>query len=368
MACKEFAEKTCKSFPNCDGCNAHTTSKNLVTKRKLPQKIDSHGYKEGEYDLTADALNHDLFYQYGNASATDGKMKHIWMTGPIVDRLHEFEKLGYEPEELKKILETHDRWKRILNSVHGGCQFKYQNSDSLKHMEIEMRLFENCGDKHIDYSKPREPRYLTHAEIEELAKTDIPSLYPQVMMATAHRPLDKKVVYIFTSGVEEDSPMVKKIKEFQEYCKHDIESTAQCRDRVLKENPFLTKSFNVPTKGRQIIPNIRRVIFNNPATIVFWADGDKTVVKCQNGEPYDPEKGLAMAISKKALGNGNKWYNEFKKQLKNYEEPKLTSVEIEIGFDAEEAITRIRESAQKATDAFIKLAEDIGCNKGETPV
>ena len=85
---------------------------------------------------------------------------------------------------------------------------------------------------------------------------------------------------------------------------------------------------------------IKRVIFNNPATIVFWADGDKTVVKCQNNEPYDPEKGLAMAISKKALGNGNKWYNEFKKQLKVYEE----TTEIRDSFVG--AVKKLQESAK----------------------
>ena len=45
-----------------------------------------------------------------------------------------------------------------------------------------------------------------------------------------------------------------------------------------------------------------KVIFNDPATIVMWDDGTKTVVKCE-GEKFDPEKGLAMAITKKALDN-----------------------------------------------------------------
>ena len=42
------------------------------------------------------------------------------------------------------------------------------------------------------------------------------------------------------------------------------------------------------------------MIFNAPATIVFWKDGSKTVVKAQ-GDEYDPEKGLAMAISRHYL-------------------------------------------------------------------
>lgn len=59
---------------------------------------------------------------------------------------------------------------------------------------------------------------------------------------------------------------------------------------------------------------IKQVIFNNPATIVIWSDGSKTVVKCKN-EPYDPEKGLAMCIAKRAMGNTGNYYNIFKKFL-----------------------------------------------------
>lgn len=65
---------------------------------------------------------------------------------------------------------------------------------------------------------------------------------------------------------------------------------------------------------------IKKVIFNNPATIVLWEDGTKTVVKTQEGDIYDPEKGLAMAISKKALGNKYDYYNTFKHWTKKYKE------------------------------------------------
>ena len=64
--------------------------------------------------------------------------------------------------------------------------------------------------------------------------------------------------------------------------------------------------------------DIKDVIFNNPATIVFWEDGTKTVVKAEN-EEFDPEKGLAMAIAKKALGNNYDYYDVFKKYVGRYE-------------------------------------------------
>lgn len=62
---------------------------------------------------------------------------------------------------------------------------------------------------------------------------------------------------------------------------------------------------------------IKNVIFHEPATIVYWEDGSKTVVICQEGDIYDEEKGLAMAISKKALGNNWKAGGRFKKAFKN---------------------------------------------------
>lgn len=64
---------------------------------------------------------------------------------------------------------------------------------------------------------------------------------------------------------------------------------------------------------------IKKVKFNPPATIVFWTDNTKTVVKCK-GEDYDPEKGLAMCICKKVLGDKGNYYEVFKKWLPKEEE------------------------------------------------
>lgn len=59
--------------------------------------------------------------------------------------------------------------------------------------------------------------------------------------------------------------------------------------------------------------SIKNVIFNPPATIVFWTDGSKTVVKCNAKDEFDPEKGLAMAIAKRCAGNSDDFYKEIKK-------------------------------------------------------
>jgi hypothetical protein len=69
-------------------------------------------------------------------------------------------------------------------------------------------------------------------------------------------------------------------------------------------------------RNEKLRTSIKCVIFNNPATIVKWSDGTKTVVKASN-EPFDKEKGLAMAIAKKALGNKGNYYNQIRKWLEH---------------------------------------------------
>lgn len=62
--------------------------------------------------------------------------------------------------------------------------------------------------------------------------------------------------------------------------------------------------------------SIRKVIFNDPATVVLWSDGTKTVVKCGPEDTFDMEKGLAMAIVKKMAGNDNRFHKVFKQYTK----------------------------------------------------
>jgi len=75
------------------------------------------------------------------------------------------------------------------------------------------------------------------------------------------------------------------------------------------------------------LPKIDQVIFNDPATIVYWKDGDKTVVQARD-EAFDPEKGLAMAISKKAMGNTRDYYIPFKKWLKKFKKEHPDTVKL----------------------------------------
>lgn len=67
----------------------------------------------------------------------------------------------------------------------------------------------------------------------------------------------------------------------------------------------------------KVIFAIEKVIFNDPATIVIWEDGTKTVVKVQNGEPFDKEKGFAMALVKFMSGNTGAYNKLFAKWIED---------------------------------------------------
>lgn len=45
--------------------------------------------------------------------------------------------------------------------------------------------------------------------------------------------------------------------------------------------------------------HITKVIYNNPVVVVFWSDNTKTMSKCQEGDKFSKEVGLALAVLKK---------------------------------------------------------------------
>lgn len=99
------------------------------------------------------------------------------------------------------------------------------------------------------------------------------------------------------------------------YINNDIASVYSLYERYRLGKDGNSRKLRVDNDSKT--NTIQNVIFNDPATIVLWNDGTKTVVKRGKNDTYDPEKGLAMAISKKALGNQGNYYDIFKKWLPN---------------------------------------------------
>ena len=80
----------------------------------------------------------------------------------------------------------------------------------------------------------------------------------------------------------------------------------------------LFKDRNGLVKNKFDKSTVKDVIFNDPATIVLWKDGTKTVVKCQTetGDVYNKELGLAMCIIKKCCGNKGNFNDVFNEWIK----------------------------------------------------
>ena len=98
------------------------------------------------------------------------------------------------------------------------------------------------------------------------------------------------------------------LQKVAEYCDNDVLATKVALNKLfgtgLTVSPY-----------QKAMSKIKNVIFNDPATIVFWNDGTKTVVKCCKDDTFDPEKGLAMAISKYFFDNAGYFNDVFKKWI-----------------------------------------------------
>lgn len=61
--------------------------------------------------------------------------------------------------------------------------------------------------------------------------------------------------------------------------------------------------------GFKKFPHIDHVKFNGPATIVFWKDGTKTVVKWDRDHLYDRRQAILYALIRKIYGEGKPYHN-----------------------------------------------------------
>lgn len=199
-----------------------------------------------------------------------------------------------------------------------------------------------CRNCDIDYNKwePKEEK-MTNSYIEEKIKYVERKLLPFVSMN------DMSMTLLYDSLCDSFSLSVRKGKIGREY---RIEKAGAYKKeyfvgefvKMIERDFVIIKRPSDPS-----VPSIKNVIFNDPATIIFWTDGTKTVVKAQD-EAYDPEKGMAMAIAKKALGNQGNYCNVFKKWLPE---------EVETVFD--------RVSFNEAVEAVKKISEKLKARKEE---
>lgn len=73
---------------------------------------------------------------------------------------------------------------------------------------------------------------------------------------------------------------------------------------------------------------IKKVLYNNPATVVFWSNGTETRNVCPKDTLYNPDAGLAFCVLKKLMGNDEvaKLFSDW--ELKDYRNDKNHWVEL----------------------------------------
>ena len=73
---------------------------------------------------------------------------------------------------------------------------------------------------------------------------------------------------------------------------------------------------------------IEKVLYNNPATIVFWSDGTRTRNVCPKNTLYNPDSGLAFCVLKKFMGGSEmaKLFNDW--ELEDYRRDKNHYIEL----------------------------------------
>lgn len=94
---------------------------------------------------------------------------------------------------------------------------------------------------------------------------------------------------------EEEDPELKKL--YEKYCVEDVKATHKLFIGLDRGHGF------------QRVPHIDHVKFNGPATIVFWKDGTKTVVKHDGKGRKDKRLAILYAFMRKIYGEGKPYHN-----------------------------------------------------------
>lgn len=211
-------------------------------------------------------------------------------------------------------------------------------------------------EKRISFTQPRScwMNYLDH-DITQIEDTDM-----------RH---NKKVRYDIISALQKpDCTEIHILDNCFIYgsspCKLNIKKIKYVGEKA--ENMFIDDYLPVKDLYRNFQVTPERVIYNDPATIVFWKDGTKTVVKCMEGDTYNPEVGLAMCVCKKLYGS------KYHKFFRYYAQKKPVSEKTEKKEEASldeiyDKIAEMAKDALKTDKSFLeKFANQLFGTKGES--
>lgn len=267
------------------------------------------GYTKQIYRNSVEALNkinmnlgelHDYLYVTGSVGYYGEGMNEPNFDRSFYDKIIDIVVAKYNVHRLKDI---------IINRFcyYMQKEFKCENDIALKsYIELFDRLGYNSKPVYIKYPKNKlSDNYITGYK-DALRK-------------------------ILNSEIE-------KCKNFVEDC-HNYSEEDVKMTKIMYGQSVLYNKMAEPETFVVSFFDIDRVIFNNPATIVFWKDGTKTVVKAHGGDAFNPEVGLMACFTKKALGNKYEYYGKFNKIINKYNK---------------ESEKKVKQAAKKTTRKTVK--------------
>ena len=133
-------------------------------------------------------------------------------------------------------------------------------------------------------------------------------------MAPFNRTVAKTISKREIQQVDFDFIIMEMVSELSEYREYDQKiGLNKAMDRMNSISFYGVDPLSRYSKTN-VLPILKKIIFNGPATIVLWNDGSKTVVKCSDDETWDPYTAVAYAYMKKIFGSNHK----FKKMVEKW--------------------------------------------------
>lgn len=94
-------------------------------------------------------------------------------------------------------------------------------------------------------------------------------------------------------------------------------TTAIARRPMVRYDKYNIGMVDKGTRNLRVISElaVKKIISNGPATIVFWNDGTKTIVKRDNYDEDDLYDAVANALAKKIFGSTSKFHKTIDKKI-----------------------------------------------------
>lgn len=166
--------------------------------------------------------------------------------------------------------------------------FETINTEMKKnHWSAHYNRYYNC------VTDARNGKKLTHADIEFIREFEE---YMNSTLDLMHSQPDVLSDYYF----------VRKILTDASYSPETLDCGVFCNAYAKKDLPEVYDEIDadaLETCG--YIPSITKIVSNKPDTAVYFNDGSHVTVHCEKNEPFDTEKGIYLAILKKAIGAKN---------------------------------------------------------------